>query len=328
MSRLPRQVATSTDGDCPKVLGPDTGLAQVFAFFESAGFSDPSAAWQAFTGIWNWAAPLTTAIPGADVRDRPVVRPVAGGFMLSGPWRLPSHDGTGPWLALPMTADERQSGHATATRGGPDLFVVPSKVLPGTVRGRAGDGGGSGPVFRLEDVYVPAGFVTHMAGTPLRAGDATFFWTVVTALALGAARRMTDVLAGPAPGTASRTARGPVPHAVVAAELAAELHDERLSLAAALHGAGSARQGVPSSVEKQLAAHAGQAGNAVRHVVAVAYEHAPASGGSGGQHPLMSVIRASSPILQQTRYATELLPPDDRTSPRKAEHGDDRRISG
>jgi len=42
----------------------------------------------------------------------------------------------------------------------------------------------------------------------------------------------------------------------------------------------------------------------------------------------MSVIEASSPILQQARYATELLPPDDRTSGRKAEHGDDRRIPG
>ncbi|MFE7712420.1 hypothetical protein ACFU6I_43320 [Streptomyces sp. NPDC057486] len=45
-------------------------------------------------------------------------------------------------------------------------------------------------------------------------------------------------------------------------------------------------------------------------------------------HPLLGVIEAGSPILQQARYATELLPPDHRISFRKAQHDDDRRLSG
>ncbi|MFC9916550.1 hypothetical protein [Streptomyces sp. NPDC127197] len=291
---------TSTYGDRPKLLGPDTGLARVFAFFEAEGHSDPAGAWQALTGTWNWAAPLPTAVPRTDVPG-PVARPVPGGCALSGQWRLPSYesyDGTGPWLALPL---------APVRDGGPDLFVVASKVLPGDV--------GAGSVFRLEDMYVPAGFVTHSAGEPLRPGDAPFFWTAVTALALGAARRMTDALAAPSTAAA-------------AAELAAVLHDERLSLAATVHAAPSARQGLPPSVEERLAAHVGQAGIAVHHVVGAAYEHALVSGGSADRHPLVNLIEACSPILQQVRYATELLLPHDKTSPRKAEHGDDRRISG
>jgi hypothetical protein len=63
-------------------------------------------------------------------------------------------------------------------------------------------------------------------------------------------------------------------------------------------------------------------------VVAAAYVHAPASGGSTDRHPSVNLIEARSPILQLVRYATELVLPHDKTSPRKAEHGDDRRISG
>ncbi|WP_331737642.1 hypothetical protein [Streptomyces sp. NBC_00019] len=298
-------MTTSTYGDHPTVLGPDSDLAQVFAFFESEGYVNPAAAWPALTRTWNWAAPLTTAVPRAD-RPAPTARPVPGGFTLSGQWRRPSYDGTDPWLALPL---------GPASRGGPDLFVVAAKVLP--------DGEGApGSVFRLEDVYVPAGFVTYSTGEPLRAGDAAFLWTAVTALALGAARCMTDVLTARAKG-AGDTA---VPSA--AAELAAVLYDERLSLAAVLHDAPSARQGLPASVEVRLAAQVGRAGTAVHHVVAAAYEHALASGAGTGRHPLVNLIEVCSPILQQVRYATELLLPHDTTSPRKAEHGDDRRISG
>ncbi|MGP4013887.1 hypothetical protein [Streptomyces sp. 4N124] len=301
-------MTTSTYGDHPPVLGPDTGLAQVLAFFEAEGYPNPAAAWQALTRTWNWAAPLTAAVPRAD-RPAPMARPVPGGFTLSGQWRLPSHDGTAPWLALPL---------APAERGGPDLFVVAAKVL----KVFPDDEGATGPVFRLEDVYVPGGFVTYSTGEPLRAVDAAFLWTAVTALALGAARCMTDVLTALAKGGAGTV----VPS--TATELTAVLHDERLSLAAALHGAPSARQGLPASVEKRLAAHVGRVGILVHHVVAAAYEHALASGGSTGRHPLVNLIEASSPILQQVRYATELLLPHDKTSPRKAEHGDDRRISG
>ncbi|GCB51951.1 hypothetical protein [Streptomyces sp. NL15-2K] len=36
-------MTTSTYGDHPKVLGPDTTLARVFPFFESQGHCDPAA---------------------------------------------------------------------------------------------------------------------------------------------------------------------------------------------------------------------------------------------------------------------------------------------
>ncbi|MGW4601649.1 hypothetical protein ACWEOA_41320, partial [Streptomyces sp. NPDC004457] len=102
--------------------------------------------------------------------------------------------------------------------------------------------------------------------------------------------------------------------ATVAAELAAVLHDERLSLAAALHGAPSARLGLAPSAGERLAARVRRAGNAVHQVVASALEHALASYGYAGEHPLVHLLEASAPILQQARYATQLLPPDDGTS--------------
>ncbi|MFJ5035790.1 hypothetical protein ACIQB5_49230 [Streptomyces sp. NPDC088560] len=316
-------MATSMHDDYLKVLGPGTGLAKVFAFFERDGYSDPSAAWDAFTGTWNWAAPLATAALAADHAQTAAIRQVTGGFVLSGLWHLPSHAGTGSWLALPFAAGERQAGRTAVSRGGPDLFVVPSTLLPGVMGGPADDV--SGPVLRLEGVHVPTGFATHSAGTPLLAGDGPFFWAAAAALALGAARRMVDALAAP---TASGATHGPVPTAAVAAELAAALHDERCSLAAAVHDAPSARQGLPSSATEQLTSLVRQAGNVVHHVVAAAYEQAMAWGGGDAERTLVELIETSTPILQQARYATGLLPPDDRILIRKAEHVDDGRISG
>jgi phosphoglycerate dehydrogenase-like enzyme len=243
-------------------------------------------------------------LPGAAFPG-PVGRPAPGGFALSGSWRLPSHDGTGSWLALPLAA---------ATGTDPDLFVVSSKVLPGAIRALPAVGDGQGPVFRLENAYVPAGFVTRTTGGPLRAGDAAFLWTAVTALALGAARRMTEVLADPASGIGPR---GPVTPAAAAGELAAVLHDERLSLTAALHGAPSVRQGVAPSVEERLAAYVERVGDIVGQVVVATYEWTLTPDRGAGGHPLVRVIEESSPILQQVRYARELLPCDDRTSRRK-----------
>ncbi|GGM23036.1 hypothetical protein GCM10010129_79220 [Streptomyces fumigatiscleroticus] len=321
-------MTTSTHADPTQVPGPTTGLAQVFAFYESDGHRDPAGAWQAFTGTWNWAAPLTTAVPRTGLPRTPAVRPTADGFTLSGLWHLPSPDGAGAWLALPLPGGEQCCEGATATPGGPDLFVVAARALPGAVHGATGDQGAPGPVFRLARVHVPTGLATHTAGMPLLAGDAAFLWTAVAALALGAARRMTDVLAGPPPEAASRAARSPVVPAVVAAELAAVLHDERLSLAAALHGAPAARQGLPPSAEERLATQVQQVSHVVQHVVTSAYEHALTVGWSAGEHPLVSLLMASSPLLQQARYATELLPPHGGTFRRKAGHGDDRRRSG
>ncbi|MCW8384622.1 hypothetical protein [Streptomyces justiciae] len=277
----------------------------MLAACESAGHADPAGAWQALTRTWNWAASLPAAVCDADFPGA-TARPTPGGFSLSGLWSLPAPEETGPWLTLPLPATQT---------GEPDLFVVAAKALPRE--------SGPGRVVRLDDLYVPGGFATHAAGAPLREKDAAFLWTAVTAVALGTARRVTDVLAAPYAGGVAST-----PHAAAAAELAAVLHDERQSLAAALHEAPSARQGLSAARLERLATLVPRAGRAVQHVVAAAHEYALTTDWSGAQHPLVSLIEAGSPILQQARYTTELLPPRDRTSPRKAEHGDDRRISG
>ncbi|MFE0450322.1 hypothetical protein ACFW2D_03365 [Streptomyces sp. NPDC058914] len=77
-----------------------------------------------------------------------------------------------------------------------------------------------------------------------------------------------------------------------------------------------AKAGPPAPVEKRLAGQAGRAGTAVHHMVAAAYGHVLASD-EKPSGALMNVIEASSPILQQVRYATELLLPHDRTCPQE-----------
>ncbi|WP_238698023.1 hypothetical protein [Streptomyces sp. E5N91] len=301
----------------------------MFEFYERSGHRDPAGAWRAFTGTWNWAAPLTAAVPRTGPGRTPAVRPVPGGFALSGQWCLSPEEATGNWVALPLADSRPGTARDAAGPGGPDLYVMAATRLAGLAAapGDRGDRGtSSGRLFRLADVYVPAGFGTRTAAPPLRAREAPFLWTAVAALALGAARRMTDELPGGPTGDKGLREAGT--SGAARAELAGMLHDERLSTAAALHGSAAARQGLPAPLEERLAARAGQVADVVHHVLAVAYQQVLAESGNADRHPLVRVIEASSPILQLARYATELLPPDDRTSRRKAEHGDDRRISG
>ncbi|MGW0858577.1 hypothetical protein [Streptomyces sp. NPDC002690] len=302
----------STRAGHPDAPGPYAPLAQVFSFFEAVGHADPALAWQSFTGTWNWAAPLATAVPHEAVAA-PVAHEEAGGFTVSGLWSRPAHAGSGPWLVLPLTGD---------AGGGPDLFVVHSKVLDRTRPSLPG--GAPGAAFRLDGTPVPAGFATRAEAVPLLPEDAPFLWTAIAALALGATRRMADVLAAPAGYRAVPGPRGSSASAVVAAESAALLHDERVGLAAALHGTPSVRQGLSTAVEEELFARAGRAGNAAHHVVASVCEHALTSSdvNDGGQS-LVLLIEASAPVLQQVRYSRELLPP--RGAPaREPAHGDDR----
>ncbi|WP_031010197.1 hypothetical protein [Streptomyces sp. NRRL F-5727] len=329
-----------TQGFWSRTLGPETGLAQVLESGERQGHRDPAAAWQVFTRTWNWAAPLTTAVPGTTAASHtgttavphtgaaaasrtataavsrtglprpPEARPVTGGFALSGQWRLPRHGTTGNWVALPLMDGPRERAQGTA---GPDLFVVAAGSLAGLTTPDGGEdrSAPSGRLLRLAGAHVPAGFATYTTATPLSAEDAAFLWTAAGALALGAARRMTDELPG-ATGAGGLGEAGP--SGALRAELAGMLHDERVSLAAVLHGAPAARTGLPEGLEERLAARAGRVAQVVHHVLAAAYQQVLAEEGGAGGHPLMSVIEAATPILQQARYATELLPPDDRTS--------------
>ncbi|MFD6534605.1 hypothetical protein [Streptomyces sp. NPDC060184] len=291
-------MTTPTRENRPDAPGPDASLAQVLSSFEAAGHADPALAWQNFTGTFNWAARLATAVPCRAV-PAPVAREESGGFTVSGMWGRPSHAGRGPWLALPLAA---------GANGGPDLFVVHSKVLDRTEPGLAG--GVAGAVFRLDSTHVPAGFATRTAAVPLLAEDAPFLWTATAALALGAARRTADVLAAtvgygavPAPG-------GPTASAVVAAESAAVLHGARMDLASVLHGVPTARQGLSAAAGKRLFECVGRAANAAHHVVASVYGQALTSPGANrDRQALADLIEASAPILQQVRYSRDLLPP-------------------
>ncbi|MFB7601052.1 hypothetical protein [Streptomyces sp. NPDC056160] len=310
---------------------------RVLGFYERDGHSDASAAWESFTSVWNWSAPLAAALPWDPSGAGPLVRGVAGGFSVSGQWRLPAAGTAGSraavtggrWLALRLAEHPHGPGDRFGV-GDPDVFVVSSKVLPGPSRdphaagdGRAsgGVGGGAagsadrgtdGPwaVFRLADVYVPGGFATSSSGTPLGAGDAVFVWAAVAGMAFGAARRLTDALA--ALGTHGAAVSSAVSPVAAAAELAAALHDERLSLAARLHGVSRAAGARPAA-EAVLAERVRRAGRLVHQVVSAAYEYGLACRGNAARDPLISLVDDSTPILQYMRYAVDLLPPDERT---------------
>ncbi|WP_395575073.1 hypothetical protein [Streptomyces sp. BK79] len=172
----------------------------------------------------------------------------------------------------------------------------------------------SGSEFRLDDVYVPAGFATRSAASALRTDAAAFHWTAVTGMALGVARRLTDTLSAPAP--------------VAAAELAAVLHDERSNLAAALHAASPTGRDGPPDVVEALAEQVGRAVRVVHTLVAASHEHALTAVAKDDRHPLLCVVEGGSPILQHARYAVDLRRPATDISTRKADHGDDRRVSG
>nr|BFD87953.1 hypothetical protein StreXyl84_73540 [Streptomyces sp. Xyl84] len=317
MSGLPERGTTGVRGRYLRIVGPYADPVRVLGFYERDGHSDASAAWESFTSVWNWAAPLAAAVPWDPSGAGPLVRGVAGGFSVSGQWRLPpagaGQAAGGRWLALRLTGHPRRAGDAGEVFGvaDPDVVVVSSKVLPrptGEARA-AGDvrGPGSGTVVRLADVYVPGGFATSSAGTPLGAGDAVFVWAAAAGMAFGAARRLTDALAGlDAPGAT-------VSPSAAAAELAAALHDERLSLAARLHGVARAAAGDRPAAEAVLAEQVRRAARLVHQVVSAAYEYGLAFRGSTAEDPLISLVDDSTPILQYMRYAVDLLPPDERT---------------
>ncbi|WP_234438695.1 hypothetical protein [Streptomyces sp. NRRL S-340] len=321
MSGLPEREQTGVRGGYLRIVGPYADPVRVLGFYERDGHSDASAAWESFTSVWNWSAPLPAAVPWDPSGAAPLVRGVAGGFSVSGQWRLPpagagagaQEAAGGRWLALRLTEHPRRAGAAGEAFGvaDPDVVVVASKVLPRPADGAraAGDtrGPGCGTVFRLADAYVPGGFATSSAGTPLGAGDAVFVWAAVAGLAFGAARRLTDALARlDAPGAMMSPAGA-------AAELAAALHDERLSLAARLHGVARAAAGDRPAARAVLAGQVRRAARLVHQVVSAAYEYGLAFRRSAAEDPLISLVDDSTPILQYMRYAVDLLPPDERT---------------
>jgi hypothetical protein len=305
VSKPTRDTTTATPGGLP---GPDADLSQVLERFEHAGHRDPAAAWNAFTGTWNWAALLDTAPAPVDGDSLPVVRSVAGGFLLSGRWRRPM-GGRSEWLALPPGADRRRFRERSA-KSDRNLFVVPVRALPRALPGTEGTHGSV--AFELTDMYVGRGLATHTAGTALRAGEADFLRVAVTAMALGAARSLTDVVAALVPAATADACPEAGVTADAAAELAAVLYDERTALAAAVRGIPAAGHTRASAVAEPAATLLAQVGTRVRHVVVAAYEQTlPLTGWDGVRHAdrVARLVEDAAPVLQCMRFATERMPP-------------------
>ncbi|WP_151477337.1 hypothetical protein [Streptomyces albicerus] len=312
MIKLPRH-GTASQGTSPEVVGPGTALAQVLRFYEREAHHDPSAAWRSFTTTWNWAAPLPAALPTD--HGLTIARSVPGGFSLSGVWRMPWDARHARWLAVPLV-DHRQRPRTEAAKRGPDVFVLSSNALPRPHR-TVDDTDTYDPTLPLDQVYVPGGFATSSAGTPLRSDDAAFVRTAVTAMALGSARRLTDALTALDQQVAASPVVSAMSPAAAAAELAAVLHDERLSLAVHLHGTSPGSPGAGPSPDGPLAASTRRASHMVHEVVAAVYEYGAPFLGIEGHDSLVSLIESSTPVLQCMRFAVELLPPGNAASTRE-----------
>ncbi|MBW8797533.1 MAG: hypothetical protein JF597_29330 [Streptomyces sp.] len=157
-------------------------------------------------------------------------------------------------------------------------------------------------------MYVRTGLATHTAGTALRAGDAGFVRVAVTAMALGAARRLTDVVAALVPAATADAC----PEAMATADVAAELYDERTVLAAAVRGIPAAGHARASAVAEPAATLLAQVGTRVRHVVVAAYEQTlPLTGWDGVRQAdrVVRLVEDAAPVLQCMRFATERMPP-------------------
>lgn len=283
-------------GSRPRVPERETALARVFAAHENLGHAGPSTAWNSFTATWNWAAPLPAATPARRSGAAPTARPAPGGFSLSGLWHLPPETEDAPWLLLPLTDAYRDR---TGGAEGPDLFVVPTKVLSSPHHGprTLASSPTSGSWVRVYEQYVPAGFTTFASGTPLRPQDGAFLWTAVTAMALGAARRLTEVLASVhANGTRSAVHRvtAAAAPAATAAELATRLSRERYSL---------------HCPDEPLTTRVRQTSRLAHHVVATAHAHASTVTDTGDRHRIESLLAESNTLLQHVRFTLELLPP-------------------
>ena len=302
MSELTRDTTRAAPGGLSCTVGPGSGLSRVLECFELAGREDPAVAWNTFTGTWNWAAPLGPALSADDAGVDSVVRRVPGGFSLSGRWRRPP--GARPeWLVVSVVPD-RQRGAAGTSEHEPDLFVVAAKAL------RVTDGTPvTTSVFELTDFYVPAGLATHTTGTALEPDDEGFFRTAVTAMALGAARRLTEALAALDPSCEPAVIPAGRAPAASTAELDAVLHDARSALAAALHGIPET-EGVNARpfTQTPAAVHLERAGQVARHVVTAAYERALPLPARHDGHPLVRLVEDASPILQCMRFDVELMP--------------------
>lgn len=309
---LPEPAATAVPGGPggpPQPVGPHTGLPLVLRRLEQAGHADPAAAWAAFTRTWNWSAALPTAIPLRSAAARPVAAAACGGYMLSGTWRQPPlAAGAVRWLALPLAGRGRRRPTEAAPEG-PDVFVVPSTMLrrsPDALTGR-GSGAETGSTFRLHRAHVPGGFATHSSGRPLRPESTAFFWTAVTAMGLGAARRLADALA--AVPAAAPTAPAAVPPPAAAAELAEALRDAELVFRAGLHTAADVDGRPGAAADEALADRVRRTSQIVHHVVTAACEYAVSFLPAGGERPLLALAEGCSGILQCMRFSAELMPP-------------------
>ncbi|WP_372346733.1 hypothetical protein [Streptomyces sp. KL116D] len=315
-----RPVASGRDDPlgAPPPDGPGSDLARVFAEHELRGHAAPGEAWSSFTARWNWAATLPHAVPTTRAGSAPAVRPVPGGFSLSGSWQAPRTAGSGPWLVLPASSPRQppDAGIGTGDRL-LDLYVVPSAALPApagaALRDRAATPLAQDAPVRLDGFYVPAGRATYSGGRALHRDHTPFVWTAVAGIALGAARRLTRELSALAthPAYSSRTtAPAPAPQPnTMAAGLATLLHHERLGFTADLYNGPGIGRLIPLAARGPLPDRIARAAALADHVVTTAYEHTALLPRDGELRHLEALLQDCAAPLQHLRSTVDLLSP-------------------
>jgi len=278
---------------------PPSPSPRLFEGYEHRGHADPAAAWTSFTMTWNWAAQLPRALP-AD-RGGAVCLPAEAGYLLSGTWQVTDDARKHRWLTLTTSSGPFTDRPSAADR--PDTFVIATRALPRPC-------GPVPEVVRLDGLHVPAGFVTSSAARPLCDRDASFLWTAVTAMALGAARRLAESLPG-LTASGAPLADQPafaVPPQSAAAQLGALALAEYAALTARLRDGTGASCARPAEFDEALAAQVRQAGLRVHQVAVAAYEYALSVMGERGPRALESLLSDCTALLQHVRYTTEFLP--------------------
>ncbi|MGY0021466.1 hypothetical protein ACVHNB_21210 [Streptomyces sp. YJ-C3] len=252
------------------------------------------------------------------------MRPVPGGFALSGGWRVPASAGLGPWLVLPLPRPGQGPDDTEADHRLPDLYVVPSRSLPastGITGGCVNAPLAPGAAFPLHGFFVPTGHASHSSGRALYGEHSSFVWTAVTGMALGAAGRLTGELAalGAAADSSRVAATSALQPKAVATELAALLRHERLGFTADLHNGPGLGRLVSLAARAPLPDRVGRAAALVQRVVTAAYEHTVLFPAHDARHPLESLLLDSFAALQHLRSTVDLLLTDGASSPTEGE---------
>ncbi|SFF81893.1 hypothetical protein SAMN05216251_13070 [Actinacidiphila alni] len=292
-------------------------LPAAFDRYERLGRLDPAGAWSRFNADFNWAAPLTQAVPAIGRPGSVDAVATADGHLLSGLWVLPRQYHRVPWLALRCPPPVPGSRTTTTTAGRTDdaLFVVATRAL--TVEGVTGGEAGR-PLARLANWYVPLGLTTSATGAAVRIKERTFVRVAVTAMAMGAVRRLVDGITAEAADQADAADRGSQVSRSERVDreresaLAALLDRTRADLRYELGRVVPVADGGRGGRARTVGAAVERAGTVTRAVFAHVRETAVASGRQYGGSSPASLVSASLPLLQHTAFLCGPGPARDR----------------